>query len=422
MDTTRLIITDNKIMADNIAEAFGYDREEDAGTFCYEGSETEILWTGGDFLNLILKKDVPEDYVLNAMSAEEITSEFYDVHPRREGGLIPLIDESRISYIENALGYCDEIVFMCQPTAEGERLIQAVKKFFGIKIPTRTIVLHEFVRWRIISAVDGHSSLKLSEIHSFDAMCENLEIDMAARNTVQVNNESVSPLTIKLLHSFCRADTMEKERRGFRNNKLRLRIGGLPDINRLYAAMGHKYDMVMDSLWDSLLYLYAEGLITNPVTHLRPRHEREIYAGQGDPYCLAWNSENINSPLYYGAILPLDHIRQELLNLPYDAENAPDEFMSRTSVIYSFIVEQKRRFDNGEGFETEELPCYSGTTPLFLISFARSLSLYDQHNKGRSIRACFGNLVDELRGTGLIELGYGKLTVSQDGWNLVNGE
>lgn len=36
MDTIRLIITDNKIMADNIAEAFGYDREEDAGTFLYE--------------------------------------------------------------------------------------------------------------------------------------------------------------------------------------------------------------------------------------------------------------------------------------------------------------------------------------------------------------------------------------------------
>ena len=422
MDTTRLIITDNKIMADNIAEAFGYDREEDAGTFCYEGSETEILWTGGDFLNLVLKKGMPEDYVLTGMSAEEITSEFYDVYPRREGGLIPLIDESRISYIENSLGYCDEIVFMCQPTAEGERLIQAIKNFFDIKIPTRTIVLREFVRWRIISAVDGHSSLKLAAIHSFDAMCENLEFDMAARKPVQVDCESVSPLAIKLLHRFCRADTMEKERRGFRNKKLRLRIGGLPDLNQLYAAMGHKYDMVMDSLWESLLYLYAEGLITNPVTHLRPRHEREIYTGQGDPDSLVWNNENINSPMYYGAIVPLDHIRQELIGLPYDAEDAPDEFMSRTSVIYSFIVEQIRRYDNGEEFETEELPCDSETSPLALIRLARSLSLSLQYNKGGSIRTGFGSLVDELRGTGLIELVYGKLTVSQDGWELVNGE
>lgn len=422
MDTIRLIITDNKIMADNIAEAFGYDREEDAGSFLYEGGETEILWTGGDFLNLILKKDVPDDYILTSMSAEEITSEFYDVHPRREGGLIPLIDENRISYIENALGYCDEIVFMCQPTAEGERLIQAVKMFFDIKIPTRTIVLSEFVRWRIISAVDGHSSLKLAAIHSFDAMEENIAIDVAARNTVQVNYESVSPLSVKLLNRFIHTTRMEKERRDYRNKDLRLRIGGLPDFNQLYAAMGHKYDMIMDSLWDSLLYLYAEGLITNPVTHIRPRHAREIYTGQGNPDSLSWNNENINSPTYYGAILPLDHIRQELINLPYDAENAPDEFLSRTSVIYNFIVEQKKRFDNGEEFEVAEYSCDSKAPELHLLRLARSLNLCHQYNKCTSIRACFGNLVDELRGTGLIELGYGKLTVSQDGWNLVSGK
>lgn len=422
MDITRLIITDNKIMADNIAEAFGYDRNEDAGNFHYEGGETEILWTGGDFLNLILKKDVPEDYDLSGMSAEEITSVFYDVHPRREGGLIPVIDEARISYIENALKYNDEIVFMCQPTAEGERLIQAIKMFFGIKVPTRTITLHEFVRWSIISAVDGHSSLKLAAIHSLDAMDENLSIDMAERKAVQVNYESVSPLAIKLLNRFCRSTRMEKEHCGFQNKKLRLRVGGLPDLNLLYAAMEHKYDMVMDSLWDSLLYLYAEGLITNPVTHLRPRHEREIYTGHGDPGSLVWDNENINSPTYYGAILPLDHIRQELINLPYDAENAPDDFMSRTSVIYSFIVEQKRRFDNGEEFETEELPSDSETTQLSLIRLTSSPSLYRQYNKGKSIRACFGNLVDELRCTGLVEQSYGKLAVSQEGWNLVSGK
>lgn len=55
MAKNTLIITDNKVMATTIASAFGYT-SADESWIAYEGGNVEIIWTGGNLINLALRK------------------------------------------------------------------------------------------------------------------------------------------------------------------------------------------------------------------------------------------------------------------------------------------------------------------------------------------------------------------------------
>ncbi|MCM1139896.1 MAG: hypothetical protein NC453_15110 [Muribaculum sp.] len=108
----RLIITDNKTMAMTMAKYFGYAEDDEAVTY-YDGMSDEILWTGGNLLTLVLNNKAVAIKDLDDMSAEEITQACYKAVPRSHRGIISHLDTVRLEYIENALSYSDEIVFVC---------------------------------------------------------------------------------------------------------------------------------------------------------------------------------------------------------------------------------------------------------------------------------------------------------------------
>lgn len=420
MADKKLIITDNKAMADGIARIIGYD-PKDSSLFHYQGESIEVMWTGGDFLCLILKDGITEVPNFADLSAEKIARQFYNVYPRLEGRQTSVVDEARIRYIENAEKRCDEIVFMCQPTAEGERLIQAMKLFFNFTIPTRTVVLDNISEKTFQDDVcNGNSSALLSALRSCNAMRENVTVDVDKRNTKYINYERVSPAALKILQTICRRYKLSME--GQTNSKGRTRIvyGGMLDTNRLYAAMNIKYDMIMEQVWDSLVYLYAEGLISNPMNRLRHRpYSNEVYYGQG--FSDDIHESPCDSFTEAGAIVPTGKIREELLNLPYDQENAPDDFFPRTSVIYTFIVEQKLRHDNNEAYESKIFPSFEEEPGLTLTSVISGVR-YDNIYMGFSIRGSLGVLIEDLSCAALLNIRYGYLSPTKEGIAVANGD
>lgn len=416
----KLIITDNKAMADGIARTRGYEPDQ-ASLCCYEGDFIEILWTGGDFLNLVLKNGIREVPNLTGLSAEEIARKFYDVCPRMEDGQIAFVDEARIRRIEIAQKYCDEIIFMCQPTAEGERLIQAMKLFFNFTIPTRTVVLDNISDRSFFADVRfEYASPLLGTIRSRNAMCENVVVDVDKRNYICTDFEQITPLALGILRRICQRYKRYETGEGTFRGRHRVVYGGMLDTNGIYAAMNIKYDMLIEQVWDSLVYLYAEGLISNPMNRLRHRpHDNEIYYGHG--FSGNRHESPCDSFIEAGAIVPTGEIREELLNLPYDPEDAPDDFFPRTSAIYSFIVNQKHRHDKKEEFESKIFPSFDEKPGLTLTSVL-SGTRHEYPFMGFSVRGSIGKLLEDLMCAGLITFRYGYLYPTEEGLALAEKE
>lgn len=397
----RLIITDNKVMADTIAQAFDYT-EEDAGAFGYLNEDTQIIWTGGDLIHLSLKDKITEDTDLSHLSAEEITAKCYHATPRTIRGLMANIDKERIAAIEEALSYNEEVFFMCEPTVEGEKTAQAIKLYFGLDNQAQSIVLDEFTPDSVQEAIEfGMHSMRIEEYRSQMFMAQAVHNDLNTRDEQSV--AGVDPITPDALSLYdaikesyymerfsfhCIDEKEDKERKAV--------IGGALDINRLYAAMDAKYGMVMWSLWDSLLYLYANGMISNPMTHLQMELDPNVYFGMGyaDDSVITCGTETYLKRI--GAIRQIGEIDELLLSESYDAEKQPDDFIPRTAAVYRFIVEQQRNIDEGMELETVTYPPYAENDgyPITEIMKLRSICFGDTHSY--SVTHSLGWLIESL--------------------------
>lgn len=420
MDTTqKLIITDNKVMAHTIATTFGYT-EDDCNLVAYSGDNIEVLWTGGALLDLKLKV-MPQDGMENPeLSAEDIARTFFRVEPRKNGGQVSYIDNMRLESIERALSYSDEVIFMCQPTDEGERLIQAIKMFFDIQLPTHTVYLDIFNNDEIEYVV-GHNNYtdRVSAYRAAESMKNILLDDFNHIHMIKVGDEEVSPLAFNLLNEIHKTIEREKIVASVTAQTRKYRFGKLMDIDRLYIAMTQKYDMCMESLWDSLVWLYGEGLISNPMTRLAMPVSREIYYGMGCP------TDNIdfNQDTFRlnekSAIIPQSPVNESLLVHPYDHENAPDDFWPRTSAIYRFIVEQYGLAGHNVDEEDYEYPPIEENPGLPLIKLEGSQFYLNPENPGRSIRSTIGSLLDELLCAWCVEIEDGIIHITDNGKELL---
>ena len=404
-----LIITDNEVMATTIAKAVGYD-ENEKGWTAYTGADIEILWTGGMLIDLVLKDHVEVATDTNTMSATEIAAKYYTAIPRRSYGKIVGIDMERLKCIEDALHYCDEIIFMCQPTDEGEKLTQAILMFFGINIETNIIkglkMIKESIKDSIANA-DGYKHIV--EFQSAEAMRRNVNHDVSRQRMTKVGQEEVSPKAMRLLESI---QFIVRNKRGslFKDKAREVTVGGRMDFNTLFCAMASKYDMVVDSLWDSLLYLYAQGLITNPMTCL-DHYPCEWIDGAGSPINTHPKASGLNRIDLNGGIVPIGEVEKSLMSISYDYEDAPDDFMPRTGAIYRFIVEQAKAIENGTKFESIEYPSFKDSEAIHVNAIYEWYRSIEITSFSMGLNESFGRMIYELEVAELIQMTDGLVKV-----------
>lgn len=412
----RLIITDNKTMAVTIAKYFGYT-EEDEATSWYDGGTEEILWTGGNLLTLELNGKTVDIKDLDNMSAEEITKACYNVVLRSQNGTISHLDTLRLNYIENALAYSDEIVFVCQPTDEGERLVQSIKLFFDIKLPMRTVKCKEFDSVGIDEGVERNVlSQRLIAYQSAKAMRNNVVNDLLRNDMVKTKDEEVSPQAMMLLSEIKKH--LAAWEKGLHNPDLKrkIRMSGILDIESLYCVMNIKYDMSMEAIWQSLLYLYGKGYISNPMTHRLSRVLHSDYFGDGNPGYTIPIDTYLKYVSHYGGIYPLENGNVDLSSHECDYEYDPDDFMGQTAAIYNCIFKEMERMENREEPKIKEYPSFAeghGLTIFEVLRFPYRESFPEDSN---SIQNSFGALIDELDCAGFINMRSGYVTVTPSGF------
>lgn len=412
----RLIITDNKTMAVTIAKYFGYTEDDEAVTY-YDGTTDEILWTGGNLLTLELNDKTVAIKDLDNMSAEEIAKNCYKAVPRSHRGTISHLDALRLEYIENAMSYSDEIVFVCQPTDESERLIQAIKLFFDIKLPMRTIVCKEFHSIGIDEGIERDiRSQRVIRHLSAKAMKDNVVNDLLRSEMEEVEGKEVSPQSMLLLSEI--AKRIEVLGKGGHNPDLprKARMSRIVDLELLYCVMTTKYAMPMDAMWQSLVYLYAKGYINNPMTHCISKLDDSEYFGDGNPGYVKPLHTYRRCVSHCGGIYPLEDTGYELLSINYNPDEAPDDFMGRTSAIYTYIVEEMERMENQAEPIIKTFPSFKeghGITIFEALRFAYREAFPTHSN---SIRDSFGSLMDELEYTGLIIIKDGYVTMTSFGY------
>lgn len=402
-NTYRLIISDNKVMATTIAKAFGYP-EDEAGAYVYQGADTEVLWTGGDLIQLKVKEDVAVRLdEITDLTAEEITDRFFRTMVRRNYGKIAYIDGRRITFIENAQHYCSEIVFMCQPTVEGCAIAHAIKSFFKFKIPTRIIILDNMSADNIIGAVEhGVESELLSAIRSKEDVTHILLSQMEHPKKVEINHEEVSVNALSLLKEIQHLVDIRKNNPYSANRLRKYTIGGMMGINELFVAMSTKYAMLMCELWESLIYLYANNLISNPMTHLMGMPDHEVLYGEGTPldieqdFTLGFEMKSV------GAIYPNKEIDMNLYNQGKVEDVDTDDFMERTATVYHFIVEQMLHKQSDGKYECKEYPSFKESNYLTLAEINIGCISMGTTYQSNSIVDSLGELLCELSCSQLI--------------------
>lgn len=402
-NTYRLIISDNKVMATTIAKAFGYT-EDEAGAYAYQGADAEVLWTGGDLIQLKVRKDVAVRMdEIPDLTAEEITDRFFRTTVRRNYGKIAYIDGRRITFIENAQNYCSEIVFMCQPTIEGCAIAYALKGFFKFKIPTRIIILDNMSADNIIGAVEhGVESELLSAIRSKEDVTHILLSQTELSKKVEINHEEVSVNALSLLKEIQHLVDIRKNNPYSANRLRKYTIGGMLGINELFVAMSTKHAMLMCELWESLIYLYAKNLISNPMTHLMGMPDHEVLYGEGTPldieqdFTLGFEMKSV------GAIYPNKEIDMNLYNQGKVETVDTDDFMERTATVYHFIVEQMLHKQSDGKYECKEYPSFKESNYLTLAEINIGCISSGTTYQSNSIVVSLGELLCELSCSQLI--------------------
>lgn len=408
----QLIITDNKAMADTIAQTVGYC-PEDAGLFHYSGKDVEILWTGGAMLDLALKPSTDAPESIGKLSWHEIMDTYYEVIPRTFKDHIHPLDISRMEYISEALNYCHEIVFMFQPTDEGIRWGEAIRKFFDIKIPVRVVILDcmsEFnIKYHIECGrdfgviTDYQITLAMRRIYLNDYLC--------IHHSVNIEGVSVSPHAMKLLHSIIRH---MKFRVNYKKDNIteKYELTHYSSLNNLVLVMMLKYGLIYSTIWDSVLYLYAKGLIFNPMQIRIMDTHSDVYNGQADVHMS--NKELQNRLIHTSGRITLTNIcDNELLAIPYDAEEDGDLFFPRTAAIYRHIVEcNKVRCKESDSIITE----IESTSKIDKMSILEALSPFSSMSSssicGNSHKYSAGALLDELFLSELVYLNGDNLAIN----------
>lgn len=412
-------------MADAIAEALNKDFVQ-TFEFMYEGDVADILWTGEDLIRLEILDKVPENADIANMTAEQIAKNFYRAVPRIFSGDISVIDRDRIAVIETGLPYYEEIIFMCQPTCEGEALVQAIKMYFGIEAKTRNIVLELMSRVEIISAViHGFNSNKLDEYRSDKFMRELVGRDICPELAFSINYAVIGSLEIKLLQSIARflsEDTLDNRahRDKTSDGKRKTTIGGLLDIDKLFVSMSAIYDMDFHTLWDGLLYLYAKGMISNPMTHIQPSPEFGDVVGWGNPERPSWEDICERTPRSHGGIYTMS-VDDSIIGIPFDGEDSCEEhFLPKVSAIYSYIVSEQKRVSAGEDAEAVVFPSIEENDSIHISCLNSRYVNGDNEYKTNSKEYSFGMLIYNLICAGLTVSSGGLLKITDAGKEFLN--
>lgn len=418
MSNFKLIITDNKVMADVIATKLGYVLS-DAGRTYYSGLDIEVLWTGGSLIDLYLKQSVKFEQSDIFETVEVFVCKYFNAIPRMSHGRVPELDMKRLKYIEDATSYCSEIIFMCQPTDEGQRLIHAIKLFFNFNIPTRTIIADDYEHYDLEADVEctSEDAYPVMNFMAARAMQRVFNYEFNRLNMIEVGTEVITPKAYNLFDTI-RTEMLFRSSISphFATPEISI-LGGTQDFNRLYVAMATKYDMTFESMWDSLLYLYAKGLINNPINSHTNSYPLSIINGDGLPEDRDLQPTGMSIMRSISCIVPCK-VDKKLLHLPYNHVDKPDEFIPRTSAIYTHIVESCRRIALDE---EDQMVVYApfNERPGLSISSIMELIQHDEFYVTEGIKDSFGALIHELMVADLIQMERGFVTLTELGKTFV---
>jgi len=404
MNKQTLIITDNKVMADTIAEALGFIPVEDQ-TLCYDNGQEIVLWTGGNLLEV----DFTPGANVSEMPAEQILRGHAKITPRNQHGQVSALDVRRLALIERSVRSCDEVIFMCQPTEEGYLLAEAIKVFFDIEIPSRTVVLDEFSLENITDAVFLNPfPSKMEAFYTDKALQRRYICAIERKSSIKVDGEAVSPRAVKLLGGIAGRLKHELQWESLSSCPRKEELATVLTLDTLFIAMMVKYDLNVYSIWDSMLYLYAKGLISNPIAGGDPCPYKEEIVGNGYP------GKTLPKTSFSNQIRLVKEADQSLIGLDYDWEHATDDFFPRTSAIYTFIVDA-----TGGKEEFVEYPTVAEDQRLSLNRIWEYLYEIDKTLYTTSIHDSFGALIYELECSGMVQNDEGLLTIHDMGHRVI---
>lgn len=180
------------------------------------------------------------------------------------------------------------------------------------------------------------------------------------------------------------------------------------------------YDMDFHTLWDGLLYLYAKGLISNPMTHILPSPEFDKVVGWGNPERPSWEDICENTPRSHGGIYTMS-VDDSIIGIPFDGEDSCEEhFLPKVSAIYSYIVSEQKRVSAGEDAEEVEFPSIEENDSIHISCLNRRYVNGDNEYKTDSVEKSFGMLIYNLVSAGLIVSSGGLLKMTDIGKEFLN--
>ncbi|MCM1139895.1 MAG: hypothetical protein NC453_15105 [Muribaculum sp.] len=280
----------------------------------------------------------------------------------------------------------------------------------------RTVICKEFHSISIDEGVERDiRSQHVIRHMSAKAMKDNVLNDLLRSEMEEVDDE-VSPQSMLLLSEI--AKRIEVWEKGRHNSDLprKVRMSRIVDFELLYCVMTTKYAMPVDALWQSLIYLYAKGYISNPMTHCVSKLDDYEYFGDGNPGYIKPLNTYHRCISHCGGIYPLENIDDELLSHDSNPEEGHDDFINRTSAIYTYLVEEMKRMEDQAEPTMKTFPSFNeghGITIFEALRFAYREAFTEHPN---SIRDSFGSLMDELEYTGLIIIKDGYVTITPFGY------
>lgn len=152
------------------------------------------------------------------------------------------------------------------------------------------------------------------------------------------------------------------------------------------------------------------------MTHIISELDDSEYFGDGNPGYVKPLDTYQRCVSHCGGIYPIEDTGDELLSINYNTDEAQDDFMGRTSAIYTYIVEEMERMENHAEPIIKIFPSFNeghGLTIFELLRFAYREAFPIHSN---SIRDSFGALMDELEKAELICLIDGYVTMTPFGY------
>ena len=417
----KLIITENKGMADAIAAAAGNFEE---CIFSYRNDDNTIVWTDGALIDLKYRP-ATHDKEIDEMSCAEIIERFYMTVVRNGTEDVPGLtaaDYQRLANIERELELSDEVIFITAPTDDSVRNVQAIIAFFHPDVPCRHERVRRLDNIDTETILEGYTHTPIVERHLTDsAMRRIVKWDME-RYSVKDTEYRLTPTATRLLRYIYNLEIWEagyyRKKEGDKEREHICRT--LLSLEDLQGIMWAKYNLYPFQLTDSLNYLFHKGLITAPFTHNSGQANLETYKLFGKtPKWEYYAEERRRIPTsWVEPIVPVDELDNKLLEEKYNADKDECNTYKVAAMLYSYIVEHTRNVLTDSATEAIKICPYNefNTVPITDILSSHSINNVVPGSSEHFIESrTIGELIDQLIQAEMLDTYGDSVRLTDDG-------